>query len=245
MIVDAVSQILSRCSTPKTNICPTILYNEGWMTRLLVDASIQAQLNIPAINFGHIRHWYSEGLLSSPFLARSRRDHLAEGYTHADMALGDFYIDPSNQGNISIQKGTDGIFGVIEAKMGSQLSAGTKNAPNYDQASRNLACIAFNTLDTKHRIFFAVAAPQTKIDEYGIKNTINLTGMVNKIAQRFEMYDRNSEIYKFKGRVLARASTCTCFALSYESWIAALADHEAHQYLDAFRKLCYVFNRIA
>jgi len=242
-MIDTVSQILSRCSTPETNICPTILYNEGWMTRLLVEVSIQAQPNISAIDFGSIRHWYSEGLLSSPFLARSRRDQLAEGYTHADMALGDFHVDSSNRGDISIQ-GTDGIFGVIEAKMGSQLSAGTKNAPDYDQASRNLACIAFNTLSTKHRIFFAVAAPQTKIDEYGIENTINVTVMVNKIAQRFEMYDRDSNIYALRERVIDRARACTCFALSYESWIAALADHETHQYLDQFRKHCYAFNRI-
>ena len=50
--------------------------------------------------------------------------------------------------------------------MGSKLSAGTKNAPNYNQASRNLACIAFNTLSSNYDIFFAVVAPEQKIEEH-------------------------------------------------------------------------------
>ena len=38
-MIETVASILSSCGTPKTNICPTILYNEGWMTRLLVSIS--------------------------------------------------------------------------------------------------------------------------------------------------------------------------------------------------------------
>jgi len=243
MMMKIISRILSRCSTNDTNICPTILYNEGWMTRLLVEVSIEAQLKLAHIDFSSIRHWYSEGLLSSPFLARNRQDNLAEGYTHVDMALGDFHVDSSNRGDISID-GTDGIFGVIEAKMGSQLSAGTKNAPDYDQASRNLACIAFNTLSTSHNIFFAVAAPQQKIDEYDIEEKVNVSRMVNKIAQRFEMYDSGSTVHALKEHVLERARLCTCLTLSYESWIGALKGHEAYPYLDEFKNHCYRFNRI-
>jgi len=70
-------------------MCPTILSNEGWMTRLLVMVSIDARLALPHMDFGNIRHWYSEGLLASPFLARSQQDSLAEGYTHADIEKGD------------------------------------------------------------------------------------------------------------------------------------------------------------
>jgi len=238
-----VTNILGKCSTDKTNICPTILYNEGWMTRLLVEVSIEAKLKLPHVDFGNIRHWYSEGLLSSPFLARSRKDDLAEGYTHADMALGDFRVDSANRGDISIE-GSDGIFGVIEAKMGSRLSAGTKNAPDYNQASRNLACIAFNTLSTRHTIFFAVVAPEKKIEEHGIGALVESSRMVGQIARRFDMYDKDSEIYALKEQVLARARSCMCFVLSYESWIEALAAHEAYPDLVEFRKQCYRFNRV-
>lgn len=242
-MIDTIVQILSRCSRTDTNICPTILYNEGWMTRLLVEVSIEVQLKLPHLNFGDIRHWYSEGLLSSPFLARTRKDTLAEGYTHADISLGNFRVDSANRGDISIE-GTDGIFGVIEAKMGSPLSSGTKNAPDYDQASRNLACIAFNTLSTDHSIFFGVAAPHKKIEEYGFQDQINVSRLIDKISGRFDMYDSDSNVNALKEHVLERARTCICFTLSYESWLDALKDHEAYPSLYEFMKQCYKFNRI-
>ncbi|MBN1774828.1 MAG: hypothetical protein JW817_00025 [Clostridiales bacterium] len=159
------------------------------------------------------------------------------------MALGDFRVDSANRGDISIE-GTDGIFGVLEAKMGSQLSAGTKNAPDYDQASRNLACIAYNTKSTKHAIFFAVVAPQKKIEEYKIGEQVSISRMIDKISKRFDMYDSNSNIYSIKEVVLERARSCTCFTLSYESWLDALVDHAAYSVLDEFRNQCYKFNRI-
>jgi hypothetical protein len=246
-MIDTVSRMLKRCNTEGTNICPTILYNEGWMTRLLVEVSLSAKLKLSHIDFGSIRHWYSEGLLSSPFLARSQRDKLAEGYTHADMALGDFHVDASNRGDISIT-GTTGIFGVIEAKMGSQLSHSTKNAPSYDQASRNLACIAFNTLSTNHNIFFAVAAPQQKIEKYKFEEQVNISKMIEKIEKRFDMYKENDKendkVYALKEQVLQRARTCRCFVVSYETWIEALSEYDIHPYFNEFLNQCYRFNKI-
>lgn len=242
-MIEFVSEILSRCGTDGTNISPTILYNEGWMTRLLVEVSINAQLQLPDVDFGSIGYWYSEGLISSPFLPRSRQDNLAEGYTHTDIALGDFRVDSANRGDITIE-GATGVFGVIEAKMGSQLSAGTKNAEEYDQASRNLACIAFNTMSTEHRIFFGVVAPRKKIEEYGMDKQVSVSRMVEKIARRFDMYDADSEVHALKERVLDRARQCSCFVISYESWIDALANHDAHADIEDFKNQCYRFNRI-
>lgn len=243
MMIKTVVQILNRCDTPETNICPTILYNEGWMTRLLVEISTEAKIRLHNIDFGNINHWYSEGLLSSPFLARSRNDTLAEGYTHADMALGDFIVDAANRGDISVKE-TDGIFGVIEAKMGSKLSAGTKNAPNYNQASRNLACIAFNTRSTKHNIFFTVVAPERKIEEHNIRQDVDLQVMLVQIGNRFDSYDASSKVYALKENVLNRAKTCTCSVISYESWIDELSSHSAYSSLVEFKERCYRFNRI-
>ena len=242
-MIKEVARILNRCNTPETNISPTILYNEGWMTRLLVEVSMEAGIQLADIDFSKIKHWYSEGLLSSPFLARSRKDKLAEGYTHADMALGDFRVDFVNRGDISIE-GSDGIFGVIEAKMGSPLSAGTKNAPAYNQASRNLACIAYNTKDTDHTIFFGVAAPEKTIKKHGIKSQVERDAMLDQIAKRFDMYDRNSEVYANKDKVIKRAKKCKCFVLSYESWLEALVEHEAYPRLIEFKDQCYRFNSI-
>ena len=213
------------------------------MTRLLVEASIGARLKLVELDFGAIQHWYSEGLLTSPFLPRWRGDSLAEGHTHADLALGDFWVDVSRRGDITVS-GDAGTFGVIEAKMRSRLTAGTKNAPHYDQACRNLCCIAFNTLATAHDIFFAVAAPQAKVDQHGLDDHLQLDGMLKKIDTRFEMYERDSPVRALKESILERASRCSCFILTYERWLDALTDHEVYQELREFKDLCYSFNRI-
>jgi len=239
-MIDRVTEILSKCGTAQTNIPPTLLYNEGWMTRLLVSGSIEYAIRLESIDFGNIRNWYSEGLLSSPFLASNRGDKLAEGYTHTDMALGDFTL---KRGGIKVE-GSIGLFGVIEAKMGSPLSSGTKNAPNYNQASRNLACMAFNTRNTKHELIFAVAAPEVKIEEHGIATQVEVQTMLAQISERFDMYDRDSEEYALKDKVLQRASQCSCMVISFESWIDAFAGHDIHSSLVAFQKHCYDFNKI-
>ena len=54
-MIDAVAQILERCGTPQTNVFPTILYNEGWMTRLLVEVSKNSGLRLSNIDFAKIR----------------------------------------------------------------------------------------------------------------------------------------------------------------------------------------------
>ena len=242
-MINKITEILKRSDSSATNINPTILYNEGWMTRLLVEVSLQQRIQINNIDFGQINHWCSEGLLSSPFLARKRADNLAEGYTHADIVLGDFSVDFAKRGDIT-PRGLDGVFGVIEAKMGSRLSSGTKNAPNYNQASRNVACIAFNTISTRHSIFFSVVAPERKIEDYGIRHIVNLQVMLDQISRRFDSYDRSSRIFALKENVLDRAKTCTCSVLSYESWLDALSGSNDYPALVEFKERCYKFNRI-
>ncbi|HVN97116.1 MAG TPA: hypothetical protein VMT62_11855 [Syntrophorhabdaceae bacterium] len=243
-MIETVASILGRCHDSTTNISPTILYSEGWMTRLLVAVSIDAGIHFQDIDFSRIQNWYSEGLLSSPFLPRTRTDRLAEGYTHTDMALGDFTVDSSVRGDISIT-GSEGIFGVIEAKMGSRLSPGTKHVPVYNQASRNLACIAFNTLSTRHRIFFIVAAPEKKIEEHEMRKQVDMKVMLAQIANRFDLYERQSPVYALKEEVLRRAGQCVCSVISYESWLERLGPHGSYSPLVEFKERCYAFNKIA
>lgn len=243
-LIQLVSEILSKCNSNETNISPTLLYNEGWMVRLLVSASIQEGIHLQDIDFSKVRNWYSEGLISTPFLPTERSDKLGEGYTHADMVIGDFEVKPSERGDITI-KGDNGLFGVIEAKMRSKLSAGTKNAPGYNQASRNLACIAYITRDTEHNIFFSVAAPDVKIKEHSIKEQVSLPKMLKRIEARFNQYDKDSSVYQHIDKVLKRAKTCKCSVISYESWLDALTHHSAHSSLVEFKDRCYKFNKIA
>jgi hypothetical protein len=201
---------------PRIN--PTEIYNEGWMTRLLVHHSIEQKLVIKGIDFGNLQNWTSEGLISSPFVfAKTER----EGYTHADMALGDFSIDYSHRGEIKVNDNAR-FFGIIEAKMGSNLSQGTTTVPiGYNQASRNVACIAFRTSELDCEIFFGVVAPRDVLVRHQINAQLKL--IEQQIDNRFALYDNlEGEVFENREAIMRKVRTCNIWSFSYEEWIDCL-----------------------
>jgi len=111
--------------------------------------------------------WFSEALLYTPFAARSRGDRLAESVTHADGVIGHRSAGAAVRACTSLRDATQ--FVIIEAKMFSGLSTGTTRAPEYDQAARNVACLA-RALSTNHYLLesyrslgFWVLAPESQI----------------------------------------------------------------------------------
>jgi len=85
-----VIEIIQSIDTDTIHLNPTTFYNKGWMIRLLVKKSIEEKKTVGTINFADISNWTSEGLISSPFVSAPFN---REGYTHADIALGDFKIN--------------------------------------------------------------------------------------------------------------------------------------------------------
>src|SRR3972149_9501694 len=71
---------------------PTLLYNEGWMLRLVIEWFNTHQAQGHPLSFHVGASWFSEALLPSPFRARHRGDRRAEARTHADGILGHFTI---------------------------------------------------------------------------------------------------------------------------------------------------------
>ncbi len=119
----------------------TELYNEGWLLRLTLDWFKQNGQSAHQLKFFSEAKWYSEARLRSPFLPEYRGDNRAESHTHADGIIGHFDIGLNNKAEATLSKEAK-QFIVIEAKLGSNLSPGVKNAPGYDQAARSAACIA-------------------------------------------------------------------------------------------------------
>lgn len=223
---------------PRIN--PTEIYNEGWMTRLLVHHSIAQRLVLNGIDFGDLQNWTSEGLISSPFVfAKTYR----EGYTHADMALGDFTIDYSHRGEIKVNDNAR-FFGIIEAKMGSNLSQGTTTVPDeYNQASRNVACIAANTFDKSCEIFFGVVAPADVLIKHEIDKQIKMRH--EQIAKRFKRYENTDDKAKDnQNAILAKVDKCAVWLLSYEDWINAFTDSSVRKELSDFYAECRKWNRL-
>jgi len=214
---------------------PTEIYNEGWITRLLVYQSIKEKKVIyNSINFKKIKNWTSEGLIPSPFIDVTDE---REGYTHADIALGDFEIDYDKRAQIKVCKNAS-IFGIFEAKMGSNLSQGTTHAQKYNQASRNIACIAENVINNKCSTFFAVVAPKDMIIKHNIKCQLKKDNIINQIEERFKLSNIVPNV-----AIIQRANKCEIILISYEDWIKQLNDDNRSE-IEEFYDKCKYWNKI-
>lgn len=233
---DIFESILTN-KTKKIN--PTIIYNEGWMVRLLVEYSIRENICLHDIHFEKFENWTSEALISSPFIKAPK---LREGYTHVDIAFGDFTINYQERGELVFN--SPKLFGVIEAKMKSDLSQSTSNYKNYNQASRNVACIAKNTLGCKCESYFIVVAPKSIIDRHQIEKQIDKTFIVDQINSRFNIYDDEFKKHQKQCEVLNEVKTMTILSISYEDWIAEFRDGKIKKKLESFYSECKAWNKI-
>lgn len=167
------------------------LYNEGWLLRLSL-ALHTSQIKCLPVEVARETRWLSEPLMYTPFRATHRGDKLAERHTHADAVLGHVGIAPDAKRGLTLNEDATQLV-VFEAKMDSPLSSGTRNASTYDQAVRNVACIA-ETLSRRKRslgemktLAFYVISPerwQTRHQPF-----LNKSQMKQKVLTRIQLYD--------------------------------------------------------
>ena len=235
-----IEEIISSIDSNFPNINPTVIYNEGWMSRLLVKQSLIEKSKVKGLDFSKISNWTSEALISSPFVqANTHR----EGYTHADIALGDFVVEFNRRGDININDDAN-IFGIIEAKMGSNLSQGTTHIKSYNQATRNLACISSQTYNNNCQIFFFVVAPKSILIKHRIAEQIELKNMIQQIENRYSIYLDDSISKLNMDLIIAKAQSCLIQSLSYEEWIDAIISPEPKEFLQDFYNKAKKWNRI-
>jgi hypothetical protein len=130
-----IINMLKTCDTDHGVLPPTEVFNEGWMLRLILDWFARQPPSDHPLSFEKNARWYSALLLPSQFLPRYQRDPQAEAYTHADGVIGHFSVDRSGKGDIDLHPDAKQLV-VVEAKIFSRLSKGSKNFENYDQAAR-------------------------------------------------------------------------------------------------------------
>ena len=198
-MINRISQILNLSDSENRVMPPTELYNEGWMLRIVLDWFAQQAPDKHPLSFAENTRWYSELLLPSPFLPRSRKDPLAEAYTHADGAIGHFTIGRSGKGDINLDADAKQLV-VIEAKMFSRLSKGIKNFKDYDQATRNVACMAKELslanlpVNDIRNLGFYVIAPEKQLEKEPTFNSfLRKESMIEKVKHRVEAYGSDKE----------------------------------------------------
>ena len=168
---------------------PTELYNEGWLLRVALDWFSTDGPSDSQFSFSPGADWYSEGRLASRFLARSRSDKKAEGFTHADGTIGHFSVSPGERSEIVPTADATQLV-VIEAKLGSPLSSRTTNAPGYDQAARTAGCLVHIASKAKvepssltHYAFY-VLAPEAQINAGVFASLVTKESIEEKVRRR-------------------------------------------------------------
>ena len=242
--------MLELCSTKYTVFPPTILYNEGWMLRLVLDWFATHPNSGPYLSFPENGKWYSEALLPSAFLPRYRGDKYAESWTHADGVIGHFEIGRDRGGDLTLLP-NGAALKVLEAKMFSKLSSGTTHAKYYNQAARNVACIA-EVLKRANRspsniqsLAFYVIAPKVQIDDGAFSKLMTHDSLKTTVERRVKEYDEPKEEW-YQGWFLPTLERIDIGTISWEdiiSWINE-ADASSGAAMKEFYNLCLKYNRL-
>ena len=198
-MLEIVMSLLKELENEKPHMPPTTLYNEGWLLRVILHWFYQNQVSGHPLYFLPGAEWHSEGLLSSKFLPAYLGDELAESYTHADGVIGNIAVGGKGRGDIILVEPFE-QFLVLEAKLFSKLAGGTSKVPGYDQAARNIACMAEVvkrsgcSIEGFQSLGFYVLAPECQINsETTFKEYTQKESVHQKVRQRVEAYKGRSD----------------------------------------------------
>jgi hypothetical protein len=245
-MLEAISRILDRCETSDSVLPPVGLFNEGWMLRLVLDWFDRNRDIAHPLAFAPGARWYSEAALPSRFFPQSRSDTRAESYTHADGIIGHFFIAAGDRGYATLVPNAR-QFVVIEAKLGSRLSTGTKRAPTYDQATRYVACTA-HTLGlagvdptTLDRLAFYVLAPGRQIQSGVYADLVTKQSIERKVRERVDWYEGAHDVW-FETTFLPVLARIDLGFLSWEEILASLQQTPEIELMTQFYAQCLRFN---
>ncbi len=130
----------------------TTIYNEGWLLRIILylfkNNDILRNKTASFLPFPKNAIIYSEGQLFTPFKMRKHKDKVSEKNTHVDGIVGYFNINSTTKSGIELNKNFSHLT-VLEAKMFSGISKGTKNVNNWNQISRTVSCMIYSSIVSK------------------------------------------------------------------------------------------------
>jgi hypothetical protein len=229
-----VFAILESAGTPNSPILPTLLYEEGWLLRLVLSLASEGIDCLP-FKFAAGARWLSEARLYSAFQARVKGDPLAESHSHADGAVGHLGIGVDTKSGLMLSA-CGSQFAIIEAKINSPLSGGTTRAKYFDQAARSVACMAETIrrcgqpLDQWVSLAFYVFAPKVRIDAGTFRNEMMKESIAAKIERRISEYPPEDQIDRIEFQrcwVAPLIARLNVECVSWESIIAGIRWHDS------------------
>ena len=250
-MLEGIHALIDAADSEPHRFPPTLLYNEGWMLRLVLGWFHDHEVSGHMLAFHSGATWFSEGLLPSPFRPRHRGDRRAEARTHADGILGHVSIGSAAKADAVLLPDARQCV-VTEAKIHSPLSGGTRNAPTYDQAARNVACIAelLSRADRRpadmHSLAFLVLAPQEHIKEGDIPQKLAKHSIERAVRTRAQAFSPDLDAW-LEGWFLPALQSMTIMPISWEQLIRDIASHDEHaaEAMTTFYEKCLKYNSIA
>ena len=245
--MDLLSELISSFDPSNPHFRPTELYNESWLMKIVAHQA--STIPDPAFPLGFVpgSTWFSEALLPTAFHARFQGDPRSEARTNADGVIGHIRIGAKAKADLELEPHAT-QFTVVEAKVGSPLSKGTSNAKYFDQAARNVACMAeaiaragkepsrFDRLD------FVVLAPQYSIEKGTFSDEMRRSSIEEKVRKRVDTYDGELDRW-FEQSFAPLMDVIQLRALSWENaieWVREYKPEVADQ-LTEYYDLCLKF----
>jgi hypothetical protein len=247
-LVEALCSLMISSSTEPSLFPPTLIYNEGWLLRLVLDWYSKRSSSEMPLYFAEGAKWYSEALLPSAFLPRYRGDQLGESRTHADGVIGHFEVGIEGKADFELLSHAS-QFLVLEAKISSSLSSGVTRAKYFDQAARNIACMAEVLRRAECQpeevgsLGFYVLAPASQIDKGVFSSVMNQKSVLQKVERRVSEYQGEKDAW-FDQWFYPTVNNIEILCLSWEELIAAIgsADVAFCDGISRFYDYCLRFN---
>lgn len=246
--MELLSDLIFSFDPSNPNFRPTELYNESWLIKLVLQQASTMTEGSHPLSFLSESSWFSEAMLPTAFKARYQGDKLSESRTNADGVIGHFRIGSKGKADLELESDAK-QFTVVEAKMGAPLSKGTSNAKYFDQAARNVACMA-EVLDRVEvqpqsidRLGFVVLAPEYSIAKGAFTGLVTKESIQDKVQRRVDAYEGELDGW-YDRAFLSTLEAVDLQCLSWEEvieWIQRAKPVEADQLTDYYT-LCLEFN---
>lgn len=243
-----ISDLLGSFEPEEPNFRLTEIYNECWLVKLVLHQASMIEDEEFALGFLPGSTWFSEGLLPTAFKARYRGDKLSESRTNADGVIGHILVGEEGKADLALLPDAT-QFVVVEAKIHAPLSTGTTNAPGYDQAARNVACMAkvmgrasINPASLS-RLAFIVLAPQDSINEGVFSAEMDPASIRRKVQERVGAYRGELDEWH-QTRFLPIMEHIRLQNLSWEEILDWITNHQPDvaNDLDDFYRKCLRFS---
>lgn len=230
------------------NFRPTEIYNESWLIKIVLSLASSIPPNDFTLSFLPGSSWFSEALLPTVFKAGFQGDPLGESRTNADGVIGHFSIGNKAKADFELLEDAK-QFTVVEAKISAPLSKGTTNAPYFDQAARNVACMAESLAQVDKnpasldRLEFIVLAPELSIKKGTFADKMTKDSIKGKTEKRAVAYQGEKKKW-YQDRFIPTLDRIQFHTLSWETAIDWLSEYkpEARDQLLEFYNKCLKYN---